>query len=450
MGFISFSPSPVILTEMMLLRKYFVFFWAASVLFLAASPLSRGLSAPQTTVGPVGPAGPDVVLDLRQGVNGYTGVHDTWITSFEPDRSNGNHDRLEMRGQGQASTLIRFDLARVPADATIVSAALTLSIVARSNDNPAHIGVYQMRRPWDAATATWLLAAAGEPWAAPGAASPSLDRYEPPVTLVVVSDILIDVTWDVTVLVRDWHERPNANFGMLLTGVDGAKVSYAAHSSQSIVLDKRPLLRINYQALPSTTTPTPTATLSPTTTLTPTPSPTLTSTPFLDTATPTPTPTPTPLTAASATPTPTATVTPTATPQTLAIDQALPIACGELHTGDTSAWPARVERYPSCRPHWRQNGPEAIYQLDLSNTVDLAAHLIYEPGQRDLDLFLLTGPGPDDCLAGADLFLTWPVLSPGRYYLVVDGYEGSAGPYQLHLTCVPHLNQPTYLPLLWR
>lgn len=405
-------------------------------------PSARALSVPNV------PASPLTTLDLRQGVNGYTGVQDTWITSFEPDRSNGNHDRLEMRGQGQASTLIRFDLGRIPAGAAIEQATLTLGVMQRSNGNPAQIGVYRMRRTWDASSATWMLAETGVPWGTAGAANPSLDRYEPPVDVVTADAIPVDLQWEVTELVQAWHAQPATNFGMLLTGIDGAKVAYIAHSSQSVTLDKRPLLRVTYVEQPATATPTPSPSL--------TPSPTLTVTPILNTATPTPTRTTTPTATAtptrtaSPTPTPSSSPTSTPTPQGLAVEQARLAACGALYEGDTDGWPARIDRYSACRPYWPERGPEAIYHLQLTNTTDLFASLFYDAAAVDLDLFLLDGPDPADCRAGEDASLAMPSLPAGDYYLVVDGYEGSAGPYQLQIHCVPHLDKSAYLPMFLR
>jgi hypothetical protein len=54
----------------------------------------------------------------------------------------------------------------------------------------------------------------------------------------------------------------------------------------------------------------------------------------------------------------------------------------------------------------------------------------------DLDLFILTSSDPASCLAAGDNGIALPSLPAGRdYVVVVDGYEGSHGPYALAIDC---------------
>ncbi|MCX7853090.1 MAG: DNRLRE domain-containing protein [Caldilineales bacterium] len=371
-------------------------------------------------------------LILSQGLNGYTGVLDTWLNSFAPTTNYSNTPELEVRAVGQSGTLLRFDLSPLPAHAVIWRARLRLTTFMRSNANPAHIGVFRMRRAWDVNTATWLEAAAGNPWGGPGAGSPA-DRDMTPVDVVRMDQVNQTYEWDVTSLVQAWHTGGVANFGMFLTGLEGARVAYALHSSQSTAVDKRPRLVIEYVLQPPTPTP------GPTPTVTPTPTPTATVTP-----TPTVTTTPTPGATPTFTPTPTLFPTPTPTPAVLAVDMAVPLMCGQTLADDTRNWSARVNRY-ACRRDWPETGPEAIFRLELAETADLSAQLSHGAG-FDLDLFLLTDASPQSCLAGEDSSLRLPRLAAGEYYLVVDGYQGSAGPFWLQLGCHFRLPYEYYLP----
>lgn len=99
---------------------------------------------------------------------------------------------------------------------------------------------------------------------------------------------------------------------------------------------------------------------------------------------------------------------------------------------DTTGAPALLPAY-GCRP-WPEQGPEHIYRLEVTADLQLRAALS-DLGAQDLDLFLLDGCDTDACVVGANTELV-VVLTPGTWWLVVDGYGASApaaGPYTLTL-----------------
>ncbi|MBM4130829.1 hypothetical protein FJ250_07340 [bacterium] len=101
-------------------------------------------------------------------------------------------------------------------------------------------------------------------------------------------------------------------------------------------------------------------------------------------------------------------------------------------SGDTTGAPSLLPGY-GCRP-WPEQGPEHIYRLEVVEGLQLRAALS-DLGAQDLDLFLLNGCDTDACLAGANLELV-AELTPGAWWLVVDGYgntPGATGPYTLTL-----------------
>lgn len=101
-------------------------------------------------------------------------------------------------------------------------------------------------------------------------------------------------------------------------------------------------------------------------------------------------------------------------------------------TDDTIGGPTLVPGY-GCRP-WPEQGPEHIYRLEVTADLQLRAALS-DLGTQDLDLFLLDGCDTDACLVGANTELA-VVLTPGTWWLVVDGYgtaTPAAGPYALTL-----------------
>lgn len=79
---------------------------------------------------------------------------------------------------------------------------------------------------------------------------------------------------------------------------------------------------------------------------------------------------------------------------------------------------------------WDESGGEAVFRLMVTADVILAAELL--PTAIDHDLFLLTACDGDACwAAGNSAFGVW--VAPGEYFLVVDGYEGAAGPFTVVL-----------------
>ena len=107
------------------------------------------------------------------------------------------------------------------------------------------------------------------------------------------------------------------------------------------------------------------------------------------------------------------------------------VALGLVDTlrSDTTGGPTQVPAYP-CAP-WDETGPEAVVRLEVTEELVVRATLS-DLGEVDLDLFLLDACNSDACVAAANLELAARLL-PGTYFLVVDGYQGAAGPFTLAL-----------------
>ncbi len=92
-----------------------------------------------------------------------------------------------------------------------------------------------------------------------------------------------------------------------------------------------------------------------------------------------------------------------------------------------------IDEYP-CKPGTREEGPEFVYAADLPGPGKLTATLAYTGGV-ELGAFLLSGNGPETCVAHANRKLGYEVKAPRRYLLVVDGYSKAqdefSGPYTL-------------------
>lgn len=251
------------------------------------------------------------VLTLRQGLDGYTGVQDTYLSSWMPENNYAASASLSLYHLKQTgaefapglSPLLKFDLARLPAGAYLRFAVLGVHISQPSNANLT-AGVYGVNRAWKVAEATWNRASASVNWTQPGAENAPLDRAAAPVdarTLYASTDVTARYGFDVTSLVAGWLAAPATNQGVLLRSdpIDGLAylqtTGATLGASETSDAAKRPFLTLIYTLEQPTATPTATATVTAT--------PTHTAT---ATATATVTPTPTSTATATATPTPVA------------------------------------------------------------------------------------------------------------------------------------------------
>jgi len=276
------------------------------------APFSLGPGAHRVTLYPGQAPLPMATVTLQEGVNGYGGTRDTFLDGWAPTTAYGGAPLLRLRSPNVKNGVVRFDLSSVPAQALsngVRGAALSLYSSSRSNANSSEITAYLLNRPWTEAQATWVQAAAGQPWSQGGANGVPGDRSGTAVDSRVLDALNVRWGLDVSAAVVGWLANPASNNGLLLRGVD-PDVEYAVASRENTAIDQRPRLLIVYPLATLTPTPSPTPTRTPTPTATPT-------------ATATPTRTPTPTATATATASPTATATATATPSPTAVTGAM-------------------------------------------------------------------------------------------------------------------------------
>ncbi|OQB25718.1 MAG: Disaggregatase related repeat protein [Chloroflexi bacterium ADurb.Bin180] len=289
-----------------------------------AAATETPLLAATETPAPTGvPPGSLTYRILQNGFQGYEGTTDTYIYQYAPTANYDGSDQLRVGSKQIFATLLRFDLAQIPADSSVVAAWIDL-FASGWGGSAATISAYRVLRGVTHSDATWNLAASASPWGLPGANSVGTDRGGQPESSFDATTVLRWYTFDVTSLAQQWVEGSLANNGVLLRGAvpTSAAVFYFASANHGNAA-LRPRLVIAYipgsgsapeptpPAMP-TATPPPTAT--PTVTTRPTASPTATSTNTpASTLTPLPAATPT-MTVPPATATPTATSTATAVP----------------------------------------------------------------------------------------------------------------------------------------
>ncbi|MBC7234518.1 MAG: DNRLRE domain-containing protein, partial [Chloroflexi bacterium] len=196
-------------------------------------------------------------LVLKQGRAGYAGTRDADIDSYAPTTNDGAGGSLTVRTLELKSALIAFALDRLPQDAVVQEAQLRLYGVDGTNEAVICLETYPLLREWQEREVTWLQAANGQPWAAPGAAAPGLDRTAKHSGLRgLVEGGGHWYTLDVTDAVRRWATGELANHGWLLKGSNNAAKQINLASSEYGDAALRPELYITYTLPPPIEEPT--------------------------------------------------------------------------------------------------------------------------------------------------------------------------------------------------
>jgi hypothetical protein len=180
-----------------------------------------------------------IVVSFQEGVDGYTGTQDTWISELEGDH--GADATLFWdgpTGTGSINPLLRFDniignaAGQIAPGSAILSATLTLEITGNFGEVA---NLHRMLVTWSE-TDTYATLVDGV----------SLDDVEAVAALdaTTSSGQVSPITVDVTASVQQWASGA-ANFGWLIDQptTDGVTV----HSSEAVTPSLRPLLVVEFQ-----------------------------------------------------------------------------------------------------------------------------------------------------------------------------------------------------------
>ncbi|MGE5602749.1 MAG: DNRLRE domain-containing protein [Nitrososphaerales archaeon] len=194
-----------------------------------------------------------VTFTLQEGLDGYAGATDTTLSSWEPAAPQGREKLLALfysgktpEGTEKAPTL-RFDLSLLPSAAVVQTATLRLYVPATPLYD-VRAQVQGLLRPWDEATATWLLAAENAPWAQPGASAVGIDRT----AWVSAPQWIVEGSrwyeFDVTPLVQQWAVNQRGNHGFVIRALagDSAASVEARFVSREGLMSFRPQLVVSY------------------------------------------------------------------------------------------------------------------------------------------------------------------------------------------------------------
>ncbi|MCW5857113.1 MAG: DNRLRE domain-containing protein [Caldilineales bacterium] len=229
------------------------------------SRITNNLVARMSAGNPVSSAGVTQYqrLELDSGA-GYTGIEDAYIISWTPTTNYGAETLLRLRTNDISSSLIRIDLASVPAGARIVSAHLELTNIGTPGVG-FYIDAIALKNAWREDEATWNQRQSGQAWQTAGALGANDKDGQ---------HIIADREWlypdtvagkryrfDITELAQGWVDNPASNFGLKLEGnLINREFQFASSEYDT-------LQRPRGAALLPSATPTPTA--SPTCTSTP-------------------------------------------------------------------------------------------------------------------------------------------------------------------------------------
>lgn len=197
--------------------------------------------------GPVAPpdARPTMTTSFgeRPGADVSGVTTDTTLRADDPATGYGGDDIVGIDADPVHIGLLRFDLTTLPADAEVLEAELDIF-----SSNPIETGAYQihaMAVPWDEGDATFDDARTGVPWPAPGAGGNSFAA-----TLIGALQATEIAPYTVPLAipaVQTWVSAPGQNQGMRWSSSspDGRGGNFP--SSESLLDEKRPLLRITWR-----------------------------------------------------------------------------------------------------------------------------------------------------------------------------------------------------------
>ena len=235
---------------------------------VTASDAAANESGPSnvlTVVTDAVPPGGSSTVSFQDGVSpsaAYVGTRDVYISQNAPTANSGTSAELLLDGDdppgsgNDLSTLLKWDIAQIPAGSIVESAQIDIEVFNRST------GIYELfelKRDWVESQASWNAYSSGNSWQTGGAQGTN-DRGT-----TAVGSIAASVTGPHSVvlnaagiaLLQTWVDDPASNYGLIATGSDVTD-GLDARSSEYGTATQRPKLTITYSA-PSGDTENPTA-----------------------------------------------------------------------------------------------------------------------------------------------------------------------------------------------
>ena len=185
---------------------------------------------------------------FRWGEGPDDDFHGVTVDTFvQEDDADSPHDlvTLEAGPTPERVTLIRFDLAALPASASIDSALLRLRVCDDGDCDSSHtFEVHEVLEAWSEA-ATWNQRVPGTDWSMPGCGDGSCDAASIG-GLVAPDQSGVPVTIDLdAAAIAGWADDPAQNDGVAITGT--ADTGTAVHFDSSETPSGSPSLEITFR-----------------------------------------------------------------------------------------------------------------------------------------------------------------------------------------------------------
>jgi L-serine deaminase len=155
---------------------------------------------------------------LQNGLDGYNGTIDNYISAPGPDVNYGLNDRMTVTGYADQGAqmqrgLVRFDLSSVAPGTPVLSAVLSLYSYdpAQVRGSTGFYGAYRLTTSWGDTSSTW-----NTPWTTPGGDF----EATPDATSPKQAAALVWYDFDVTSRVQQWVADASGNFGWIIKCTD--------------------------------------------------------------------------------------------------------------------------------------------------------------------------------------------------------------------------------------
>jgi len=127
-------------------------------------------------------------------------------------------------GSAREKPIVIFDVGSITSGSTITSAVLTMYVTGTgnpwNNSNNLPMDLYRVTESWVEGDVTWNQKSSGTSWGTGGGSyvgTTGVHEVSPYATSSAsVSNVNDTVTWDVTDLVKEWHDGTSANHGLIL------------------------------------------------------------------------------------------------------------------------------------------------------------------------------------------------------------------------------------------
>lgn len=206
-------------------------------------------------------------LQLRQGLNGYTGTADNSIFQDNPNNSSGGFPYLYVGKTQSASPrriLLKFNLAALPANAQVSSATLQLNVSDISRPGNMAVSLHKVTAPWvegnapipsasqggtgtaaEPGDSTWNHASQpGTAWVTPGGDHAAGVSASGTIGGTLTTTLISGGT--LAADIQAWAAAPGTNNGWLLigdeAGIGNAKRLYSSEAPSTL----QPTLFIEY------------------------------------------------------------------------------------------------------------------------------------------------------------------------------------------------------------